>query len=254
MGNFNNVSMGTGSLEWDGVDIGYLKGDVNYSYNYEIEDFKTGVPLMLRGSICKEIVSELKAPIAEINAANIAMVLGGLTVTTVAAAEVDVSTMVVKTFAPYPNATSTLEAIQLMPNLSGTAKKPVITTLADGATVEGTDWFCDYVEGIIYLNPESIVISSGDSVKVTSYSYTPAANKTVKLGTQFSLEQKSLQFTHISPVTGKIKRVYMPLAQADGKVEIPFAETSFMVINVTFKAIYDAASPTYPMGYYYEET
>ncbi|HIB67845.1 MAG TPA: hypothetical protein EYO33_22810 [Phycisphaerales bacterium] len=102
MGNFQNVTMGNGVLKANGIDVGFLKGDVQYRSNFDIEKFKTGVPKFLRGSVTKEVTVELTAPLAEFNSANMALALGGLpVVTTGAPVVISSGSPSVRTFAPF---------------------------------------------------------------------------------------------------------------------------------------------------------
>ena len=64
MGNFTNVSMGTGAPKVNDVDVGFLKGVVEYKFNYDIQDFETGVPFMLQGRQTKKVSAELTTPLA----------------------------------------------------------------------------------------------------------------------------------------------------------------------------------------------
>lgn len=244
MGNFNNVSLGNGVLQYNGVDVGFLKGDVQYRYNYSIEDFKTGVPLQLAGSITKEVIAELTAPIAELSVANIAMALGGLTpVSTGSAQSVLVGSPSVRTFATYGG--GGLEAIVL----DGPAVTSLVLKSSDDVTTytEGTDYLLMPDSGVVYRNPNGS-IPSGATVNA-SYGYTQVTGQQINLGTQFSLAQGELTFTHTSPVTGKDITVKMWLATTNGQFEISFAEENFIINNVTFKAVRDASHPTNPLGY-----
>lgn len=250
MGNFNNVSMGNGLLKIGGVDVGYLKGDVNYKYNYEVEDFKVGVPLQLAGSITKELIAELTAPIAEISVENIAMALGGLTpVNTGSTETISTGSPQTRTFAAYGGAG--LEAIIL----DGPAAASVVVKNTAGTTTytAGTDYLvAPGVTGpaVVWRNPAGS-ITSGQSVTV-SYEYTAITGQQINLGTQFSLAQVDLEFIHTSPVTNKAHTVKMWKATTNGAFEINFAEGNFLVNNVTFKAIRDESHPTNPLGYYHK--
>ena len=252
MGNFNNVSMGNGLLRYNGVDVGFLKGDVSYRYNYDVEDFKTGVPLALQGSITKEIVAELEAPIAELSAENIAMALGGLTpVSTGTTQNVAAGSPSVRTFATFGS--GGLEAIVLDgPNVTN-----LVVKSSDDVTtyVEGTDYFLvpgsGASPGFVYRNPNGN-IPSGATVNA-SYDYQAVTGQQIDLGTQFSLQQGDLEFVHTSPVTGKDITVKMWKATTNGVFDINFAESNFIINNVVFKAIFDSSHPSNPLGYIHRE-
>lgn len=252
---FTNVRMGTGTLYINGVNVGYLKGDVLYRYNFTIEDFKTDIPLTLRGSITKEIVAELQAPLAEITAENIGLVLGGLTPVNIPGSEVDkTASFEALTFATYTSSPG-LESIKM----GATASMEMPVTISAGTVVvvdstevttydEFDDYIVDYTTGRVFRNPNG-AISSGETVHV-KYKYTPTESKRLDLGVQFSLAQVPVMFVSKSPVTGKNITVYMHLASTNGQCEMNFAEGSFMVMQPTLRAIYDDSHPLNPMGYH----
>jgi len=252
-GNTNNLSMGNGVLFINDVDCGYLKGDVNFKYNYSLEDFKTGNPQLLVERMAKELTSELTAPIAELSAANFAMALGGLTVHDVAAAEVNKTVnWETLTFADNINVAG-LQTIKL----GATANRDkavtitaasVVVELADSTPcTEDTDYFVSYDTGLVYRNPASAVITSAATVKV-KYKYTPAASSRLDLGYQFTLAKIKVKFVHVHPNTGKAITITLWQANANGSVDLKFAETGFIVNNVTFQALYDATHADNPMG------
>jgi hypothetical protein len=252
MGNFQNVSMGNGELFWNGVSCGYLKGDVQYRYNYTVEDFKVDVPLQLAGSVTKEVIAELTAPLAEISVANIAMALGGLTPvntgtpTTVA----NSSPYQTRTFAAFHGG---LEAIVL----DGPAVADLEVRSSDGVTQYDVD--VDYFlvpgthgAGFVYRNPTGD-IASGATVRV-AYKHTQVTGQQINLGVQFSLAEGDLEFRHKSPVNGKFQTVKMWKAVTNGVFELNYSEGNFLVNNVTFKAVRDTSHPTNPLGYWHKES
>lgn len=252
MGNFKNVTMGNGVLKANGVDVGFLKGDVAYRYNYDIERFKTGVPKVLRGSVTKEIVAELTAPLAELSTANIALALGGLpVVTTGSPVVIGSGAPSVRTFSPFNGG----EAIVLDGPGVTTATLNIEPTGGGTPYTAGTDYLL--IPGVggstsfVYRNPDGN-IPSGATVDAT-YTYTQVAGKQVNLGVQFSLEELDLEFVHRSPVTGLNKTVKMWKANSNGQFEINFAEENFLINNVTFEAVFDDSHPTNPLGYYHDE-
>lgn len=250
MGNFNQVALGLGALSFNGVDVGFLKENVNYKYSYEIEKFKTGVPRRLQGSVTKELVSELTAGLAELSAENMAMALGGLSVeTTGSTVNVVDGDNQERTFAAYPTGGS-LQAIIL--------DGPSVTNLVVENTAENTtytandDYILDANRGIVWRNPGG-AIGSGATVRVT-YDYEQVTGKQVNLGTQFSLQQATLQFVHTRPQDGKLVTIVMWKASVNGNLEWNFQEDTFTVNNLTFEAVEDTTHPDNPMGYVLFET
>lgn len=252
MGNFQNVSMGNGELFANGVSCGYLKGDVNYKYNYTVEDFKVDVPLQLAGSITKEVIAELTAPLAEISVANIAMALGGLTPVSTG------SPVTIANSSPYQTRTFAvfqggIEAIVL--------DGPAVTSLAirsnDGVTTyaANTDYFLipgTTSAGYVFRVPGG-AIASGATVRV-AYTYTGVTGQQINLGVQFSLAEIDLEFRHKSPVNGKFQTVKMWKAVTNGAFELNYSEGNFLINNVTFKAVRDPSHATNPLGYWHKES
>ena len=253
MGNFKNVTMGNGVLKVNGVDVGFLKGEVGYRYNYDIERFKTGVPKVLRGSVTKEVIAELTAPLAEISTANMAMALGGLPITTTGSPVVIGSgAPSVRTFKAFNGG----EAIVL--DGPGVTNSTLVIKSSDNVTTyasDGTDYLL--IPGLngstsfVYRNPDG-AIPSGATVNCT-YTYTQATGKQINLGTQFSLAENDVEFVHKSPVTKLNKTVKMWKANTNGQFEVNWAEESFIINNVTFEAIFDDEHADNPLGYYHDE-
>ena len=71
-----NITLGTGRLYFDDVEVGYLKGDVEFVYNRERLDFKpSGATTPVAQFIITE-TCELRASIAEFKARNLRMAMG----------------------------------------------------------------------------------------------------------------------------------------------------------------------------------
>lgn len=70
------VTLGSGDLFLNAIDVGHLKGDVELTYELSKVDFK---PANMLGTVKQFIVGEnatLKASIAELKAANVKMAMG----------------------------------------------------------------------------------------------------------------------------------------------------------------------------------
>lgn len=250
MGNFKKVSMGNGVLKWKGVDIGFLKGDVNYKYNYSVEDFKTGVPNALRGSITKEITAELTAPVAELSTANIAMALGGLPISTTGSpVTISAGAPSIRTFSPWMGGQAII--------LDGPNPTSVVIKSNDNVTTYTVDTDYFVVPGVagstamVFRNPTGTIPSLA-TVRAT-YGYTQAAGSQIDLGVQFSLEQGDLEFVHTNPTTKLKKTVKFWKATSNGQFDINFAESSFIINTITFKGIFDEMHPLNPLGYFHDE-
>lgn len=255
MGDFNNVTLGTGAIEYNSVDIGFLKGNVEWTYEYDIKKFKTGVPRKLQGQIVAELNASLKGSYAELKASNVAMALGGLSVSTTTASPVTVADGDNAEFTFAADPVSGLEYIQLAPGVvASTFTVSAIENVAEDTTYASGKYLLFPNNGRVYrIVTGSGDIPSGATVRVT-YGYTPISGKRINLGTQFSLPAQTLQFTHTRPNTGKDVIIYMPKAVINGSVKLTFDEENFIVNDVTFDAVEDTTNPTFPFGYYFEET
>lgn len=243
------ITLGTGTLTLNGVDVGYLSGDVNYKYSYEIEPFKSGQPKKLIKSATKEIVSSLTAGLAQLSAANMAAALGGLSV-------VSTSAPIVVPFGGSPSASQArtfsttfggygLSAIRLDgPNVSSVTVKNAAENTTYSA---GSDYIVLPGVGHIIRPASGSSIGATDTVHI-AYTYNPGSLDTVNLGIQFSLARNPLVFTHLRQEDGKYVKITMPLAEASGSFDFNFAEETWSINNVTFNAVYDENTPAYPMG------
>jgi len=76
MADVNKVTLGNGTLYINGVDVGYLKGNVEFTYGRDMADFK---PSNATGIVKKFMTGEhasLKASLAELKAANLRLAMG----------------------------------------------------------------------------------------------------------------------------------------------------------------------------------
>jgi hypothetical protein len=248
MANFNSVTMGTGEAWYDGLLIGFLKEEVRYEYNYEIEYFKAGVPLKTYGSITKEVTARVTARVAEINVQNLAIASGGLTINTTPGTAAPFTRT--GTFSPHPGV-SGVQSIMLNTYNISTVTPPVVM-YGTATAVENDDYILDYTNGIMFRNPGGTLIPGGGVAVITGTS-TPPASKSLYLGSRFSLDQKPFKFEHVSPVTGKKKTVYFHKCSSNGKVTLPFSEGSFVLNEMVFESIWSDENPTSPLGTFTEE-
>lgn len=268
MGNFNNVSLGNGSLSINSVDVGYLKGDVQFSYTYDSEDLETRDATLgyktLTGRISKMLKASLTAPLAELSADNISIALGGLTASTVLASEVDLTASWHELTAAKYRGHGTLYAIKLGPltdqfqnvTISGAGSAPSIDRATPGTLyVENDDYIIDYATGWAYFNPGGTKIANlaADSYVVNvKYKYTPASYKQLALGYTAQLQELSnLVFTHRNPTTGLNHVITFHKCFPAGQMDLSFTEDSFIINNVRFDASNDATGhSTSPLGTY----
>lgn len=70
-----NLSVGIGTLTIDGSSVGWLKGDVTYTFQYETSDLTVGRPLRIVARAISQPRASLKATLAEINLAGAGLVI-----------------------------------------------------------------------------------------------------------------------------------------------------------------------------------
>lgn len=255
----NNISVGTGELFVARRNVGFLSGNVSYEYKYDIEKFKTapqGGPKKTACTIVKEITANLKAGIAEISAENMAMALGGISLTTQGVTPVTVADGAnhERTFISRGDS-SGLQTIQLGPGpgLATTFSTVVVKNLAESTTyVADTDYTVSALTGEV-TTIDGGAITDGQTVRV-SYAYVPIAGNLIKLGAQFSLQQVPITFVHTKN-SGKKIIVHAPLASVSGNISLGFDPDKVIVNNVEFEILDDSTNnPTMPFGYVFEET
>ena len=60
------ITLGLGTLTLNGVNVGFLKGDVRFSFARDVKDFEAGVPLMSQKRVCIRERAHLRAGLAQI--------------------------------------------------------------------------------------------------------------------------------------------------------------------------------------------
>jgi len=248
MGNFNNVTVGSGTLSVNGTDVGFLKGPVKVSLSHEKLELKSGVPRKLQGSVITEMIHKIEAPLAELSADSLSRASGFVPVSTVDGVEVTVADGddQARTFATFGGA---MERIIL----DGPAVTSLVVKSADEETTYtvNSDYILDATTGIVYRNPGG-TIGSKATVHV-SYKYTPAASKRLNIGAAWAvLNLTNVVFTHTRP-SGKQFSAVMHKAQAAGNVDLEFSTEAndFVLMQFNCSAIDDTANhPASPLGYW----
>lgn len=251
MGNFNNVTVGAGSLSVGGADMGFLKGPVKVGLGHEKLQLKSGVPRRLQGSVITEMRHTIEASMAELSAVTLSRGSGFVPVTVIDGTEVTVADGddQEKAFSPYQG--GGIEAIVLDgPNVTALVVKSqdeMTTYLID------RDYIVDADLGVVFRNPGG-TIGTGETVRV-SYKYTPPASKRLNIGAQWQvLNLSDVVFTHTRP-DGRLFVARMWKAQATGNVDLSFDTEAgdFVMTNFTCEAIEDPTHPEAPLGYWNDE-
>ena len=248
MGNFNNVTVGSGTLSVNGTDVGFLKGPVKVSLSHEKLELKSGVPRKLQGSVITEMIHKIEAPLAELSADSLSRASGFVPVSTVAGVEVTVADGddQARTFATFGGA---MERIIL----DGPAVTNLVVKSADEMTTYtvNNDYILDATTGIVYRNPGG-AIPSAATVHV-AYKYTPVASKRLNIGAAWQvLDLTNVVFTHTRP-NWKLFVAVMHKAQAAGNVDLSFdtEASDFVIQQFNCSAIDDTANhPEAPLGYW----
>lgn len=247
MGNFKNVIVGGGVLTVDGVDVGFLKGQVQLQRTLERLTFESGLPLVPQGQVPTKEVITLTAPAAEITPDNLSRTSATIPVVTNAGTQVTVADNdnQERTFAAYEG--GALEAIVLDgPTVVGL----VVENTAESVTyTNNTDYILDATRGIVWRNPGG-AIASGATVRVT-YQYTPPASKEIRFGKNYIFTNVNVKFVHNSVTDTKVHTIEFYKAQGSGDINLAFDETNFVITNIVFTSIPDPTNhPNDPMGYY----
>ncbi len=80
MSSFNNIQLGLGVLKIDGVNVGFLKGKVEYTFSYDTVSFEEGEPLCEKVRLITKQKAELTADFAEFSKENMSEILGGISI------------------------------------------------------------------------------------------------------------------------------------------------------------------------------
>lgn len=259
--NFNEITIGTGTLTLDAVNVGYIE-NAKLKYESEIMEKWYGVPSIRAGIIPIKNAFEMEVKMDQINADNMKYALGGLTPVGVLAAEVDKTASFESLTAAVDSGHPGIRRTKLGPTaymlqwvaISTGGDKPVIKNVADTVTyAENDDYIVDYSTGYVYWNPAgtNIAVLTGDSyVTKNKYKYTPYASQRLDLGAQYSQQDFLLEFVHTNPTTSKDITVVIWKAMAKPNFEWEFSDANTLSLAPTFYATDDSANhATSPYGY-----
>lgn len=250
----DNISLGTGELYLNGRHVGFLKGNVEFNYAYEMADFYSGVPQKLRCRQVKKLENRLKAGIADLSMENISAALGNLPVTNQASGTETVSTGAPQSVTPELDEATGRYWVRLGP---GAGKATAFTSLVvkdvTGTTtyLANTDYKFDAVTGILELISGGD-IEPGDVLKV-SYACSKVAGKLIKLGSIFIINDVEVVFVHTKPNSGKKITICQWRGAVTGTIQLTFDEENFIVNQVEFAALEDSSHTDEPFGYVFSE-
>lgn len=74
--NTDTITLGLGDLSVDGVDVGYLGGEVVFTTDIEAKDFRVGVPQHTVKRVITGFETSIKASLAQIDASTVGLALG----------------------------------------------------------------------------------------------------------------------------------------------------------------------------------
>lgn len=258
MGDFTEYVLGSGTIAINGVDAGYIEGDVKLVKGVETKISEGGVPKRRRGTRISAESLSLEIPFGQFNADILEAVLGIVPVNTAEAEETvtaEALTFAVTGFTPG------IQAIKLGDSdararavtVSDGGDAPVITNTGATVTyVENDDYIVDYDTGYVFRNPGGS-ITSLQSIKAT-YKYTPTASSRFDVGANTTIPTVSVSFEHEDPETGDKITAYLHKAESDASAEWTFSDGNFVITNGKFNAIDNSAlTPTNPLGYITKE-
>lgn len=252
-----NITLGLGDLYINGRHAGFLDGKVDYSAEYEIKEFYSGVPKQLICQIPIQIKAGLSAGLAELSAENLSSGLGQLPIVTQTAGTSTVADGANEehTFALDP--TTGKRWFRLGPGfgLANAFTSVVLKDLTEADTfVVVDDYTVDLATGIVTW------VADGDIPDLatvrTAYGYSTIAGKQIKLGAIFTLADVEIAFCHTKPNGAKKIWVVMPRATVTGKIGLSFSADNIIVNQVSFNAL---RSPlvryaSCPLGYTFNES
>lgn len=244
MGSFKNTTLGLGVLSLNGVDVGFLKGNVKLEVKADVLPFEYGVPLLFQGQVITKETVSLTASAAEISVPNLLIAMGrGTLVDNTGSSPVTVTAQEV---AFAPPATGGLQQIVLSgPNVASLVVKD---HAALGTTyTSGTDYLLDALRGILYRNPSGAITSLEDMS--LSYTWTAPLSTQINFGHDFILNQVMLDFVHTSPVSGNVHQIKFWKCQSNGTLSQDYSESAYQLLNMEFKSLPDNTHTANPTGY-----
>ena len=224
--NDTDILLGTGTIKFNGVNVGQLKGDVVFTPEAEYKEFKAGIPQQLVKTLKFSEGAKLKASFAEFNRTNLAMALN------VDSSEIVTTTGTVTTETLVLTGTDAVSVVKNR-NISNVVVKKGAAT-----AVLGTDYVVvSPATGLIARVTGSTEILDGDSVTV-SYTYEKTA--TVSFGGGAQPNNVPAEFTYLSPDNDIEIVVQFWKSKVNAGNPITFKEDDFTVNDFEIVAVSDS--------------
>lgn len=251
-----DVTVGLGNFYVNGDGIGYLKNNVEYSYEYDVLKFYTGSPQILTCQFVTKLNSSLKATYAQLNSSNLARSLGNLAVSNLATSTHTVASGSPEIYTP--------ELDQATGNywfrLGGIKADGTVLGLENGALSNINTVVVKDGSSVLDLTTDYTIDALGNVKLIAGGAYTPADNISVSyvatvlagvninLGNSFSLNEMDVMFVHNKLNGGKRVTIWIPRCTVTGKINLKFSETEVVLNDIQLDALQDARYPDYPMG------
>lgn len=220
-----DILLGTGTLKFNGLSVGQLKGDVVFTPEAEYKEFKAGVPQQTIKLLKFSEGAKLKASFAEMSAANFARTLN------ITESAITYATGTVTAESAVMTGTDTVRLAKGRNISALTVKKGETSAVLD------TDYEIVSAErGEIARKTGSTVILDGDTVTV-GYSYRESS--TINFGGGAQPADVQAEFEYASP-DGDIKiTITFPKAKWKSGNPITFKEDDFTTNDFEIVAVSD---------------
>ena len=223
-----DILLGAGKINFGGVTVGQLKGDVVFTPSKEYKEFKAGVPQQTVKILPFSEGAALKASMAELNGKNIARALGNA-----ASSVTDVTADVVA----EAHTTSGTTPIQL---LKGREVTDVVVKKGAATAVVTTDYTVDAQGGKVTPVSGSTVLTDGSEITID---YTHVSTRQVNFGGAAATPEAPAEFVYDSPDGDQRITIVFHKANWKGGNPITFKEEDFAVNDFEIVAVSDSSKP-----------
>lgn len=252
-GDSNQVTIGGAQVLFDTVDVGYTDGDIECNRETTVKELEDGIPLQVVLQVPIREKWNIKIPMVQSSIANMSRASSNLLAYNSAGTEVTISSYQSFTFAAGFNS-SPLQGFQVKDSTASsipcTNLNTVVVKDSTGVTTYTVDddYFVDAARGMIYRNPSG-AISSLATVRVT-WKYTNAAYDELRFGLNTAIQNKKVEFIHVSPVDGRVHHTCFWKCQGTGSLTLSHKKEDWLGFTADMVALPDVAGhPSNPTGF-----
>lgn len=252
---FNQMHLGAGTIKIDGVDLGFLKGDIVLTCGLTTVVVESGTPQVQVGQIPTEFKLSLKAQLLEITPENYCNSLGvddsSITEWDGVSDKFDyffTTTLTAQQQLPIGKRGLTSLDTLLLDHGGVITSTLVLTGELGGALTVDVDYVVDETTGEIILIPGGNL--TVDEEPYIKYECIPAEGTEIMLDPDGLLPgQYPILCTLTDSKTGRIVEIYFPKGEVSTGGGLTTSGSDVWIIDIQIDSVYDDTNETYPMGY-----